>query len=92
MNTGATFQRAMDHSYHDLIGKTMVDYQNDLTIYSKVREQHVFHIKEFLSCRMYGIFINPPQKNNSITYLIKPLWNIYKPPKIVVFYGIFINP
>jgi hypothetical protein len=49
MNTGATFQRAMDHSYHDLIGKTMVDYQDDLTIYSKVREQHVFHIKEFLS-------------------------------------------
>jgi hypothetical protein len=61
MNTSATFQRAMDYYYHDLIGKMMVDYQNDLTIYSNVREQDVFHIKEFLSCRMYRIFIKPPK-------------------------------
>lgn len=43
MNVGATFQRAMEKTFRDLIGKTMVYYQDDLTVYSKVREQHLFH-------------------------------------------------
>jgi hypothetical protein len=33
-NTGATFQRAMDHSFNDLIVKFMEDYYYDLTIHS----------------------------------------------------------
>jgi len=35
--SGATFQREIDHSFKDFIGKLLVDYQNDLTIYSKLR-------------------------------------------------------
>jgi hypothetical protein len=32
-NVGATFQRAMDHDFEGLIGKFMVDYQDDLTVH-----------------------------------------------------------
>jgi hypothetical protein len=32
-NVGATFQRAMDHAFEGLIGKFIVDYQDDLTIH-----------------------------------------------------------
>jgi hypothetical protein len=32
-NAGATFQRAMDHAFEGLIGKFMVDYQDDLTVH-----------------------------------------------------------
>jgi hypothetical protein len=34
-NVGVTFQRVMDNAFNDLIGKFMVDYQDDLTIHSK---------------------------------------------------------
>jgi hypothetical protein len=37
-NVGATFQRVMDHAFKDLIGKFMVNYQDDLNIHSRVRE------------------------------------------------------
>ena len=30
----ATFQRAMDHAFKYMIGNFMVDYQDDITIYS----------------------------------------------------------
>ena len=32
-NVGATFQRAMDHEFSVLIGKIMVDYQDELTVH-----------------------------------------------------------
>jgi hypothetical protein len=59
-NAGATFQREMDHAFKDFIGKFMEDYQDDLTIYSKLRERHIKHlILVFERCRMYGISLNP---------------------------------
>jgi hypothetical protein len=59
-NAGATFQRAMDHAFKDFIGKFMVDYQDDLTVYSKSREIHLTHLKQiFEKCRIYGISLNP---------------------------------
>jgi hypothetical protein len=59
-NAGATFQRAMDHAFKDLIGKFMEDYQDDLTVHSKLRERHIKHLRQvFERCRMYGISLNP---------------------------------
>jgi hypothetical protein len=59
-NVGETFQRAMDHAFKDLIGKFMADYQDDLTIHSKIREKHIHHLREvFQRCRLYGISLNP---------------------------------
>jgi hypothetical protein len=59
-NAGATFQRAMDHAFKYFVGKFMVDYQDDLTVYSKSREIHLRHLRQiFEKCRIYGISLNP---------------------------------
>jgi hypothetical protein len=59
-NIGATFQRAMDHTFKDLIGRFMVDYQDDLTVHSKAREEHIHHLRQvFERCRSYGVSLNP---------------------------------
>jgi len=44
-NVGATFQRAMDHDFRNFVGKFMVDYQDDLTVYSKSREIQLRHLR-----------------------------------------------
>ena len=50
----------MDHDFKDLIGKFMADYQDDLTIHSKLRQLHLKHLtKVFVRCRMFGISLNP---------------------------------
>ena len=50
----------MDHAFKDLIGKFMADYQDDLTVHSKLRELHFKHLREvFARCRMFGISLNP---------------------------------
>ena len=60
INTGATFQRAMDIAFHSLIGRSVVVYLDDVTIFSKKREEHAFHLKEiFERCRKYDISLNP---------------------------------
>jgi hypothetical protein len=60
MNASATFQRAMDHAFSDMIGKIMEYYQDDLTVYSKLRELHLKHLIEvFQKCILYGISLNP---------------------------------
>jgi hypothetical protein len=46
-NVGATFHRAMDHSFRGLIEKCMADYQYDLTVHSKIRGDHIHHLRNF---------------------------------------------
>ena len=59
-NAGKTFQRAMDIAFHGLIGHSVVVYLDDVTIFSKKREEHAFHLKKnFERCRKYGISLNP---------------------------------
>ena len=45
INVGATFQRAMDIAFCGLIGRIVVVYLDDITIFSKKREEHAFHLK-----------------------------------------------
>ena len=45
INDGATFQRAMDISFRGLIGRSAVVYLDDITIFSKKREEHTFSLK-----------------------------------------------
>ena len=45
INAGATFQRAMDIAFHSLIGCSVVIYLDDITIFSKRREEHTFHLR-----------------------------------------------
>ena len=60
LNAGATFQRAMDYAFKELIGKIIEIYQDDLTVFSKERSSHVGHLRKiFERCRKYGISLNP---------------------------------
>jgi hypothetical protein len=60
MNVGATFQRAMDFAFKDLIQKIIEIYQDDLIIVSKDRKYHFSHLRiVFKRCRKYGISLNP---------------------------------
>ena len=60
LNAGATFQRAMDNAFNELIGKIIEIYQDDLTVSSKERSDHIAHLRKvFERCRMYGISLNP---------------------------------
>ena len=60
INAGATFQRAMDIAFHGLIGRSVVVYLDDITIFLKRREEHAFHLRQiFERYRKYGISLNP---------------------------------
>ena len=60
LNVGATFQRAMDCAFKELIGKIIEIYQDDLAVFSKERSSHIGHLKQvFEKCRKYGISLNP---------------------------------
>lgn len=49
----------MDHAFKDLIVKFKDDYQDDLTIHSKLGQLHLKHLREvFIICRMFGISLN----------------------------------
>jgi hypothetical protein len=59
-NSRDTFQRAIDHAFSGLIGKFMADYQDELTLHSKARGDHIHHlIFCFEICRLYGVSLNP---------------------------------
>ena len=49
INTGATFQWATDIAFHGLIGCSVMVYLDDITIFSKKREEHAFYLKKILS-------------------------------------------
>ena len=46
INAGATFQRAMDIAFRGLIGRSVVIYLDDITIFSKKRGEHAFHLRQ----------------------------------------------
>jgi hypothetical protein len=59
-NLGATFQSTMDHAFSGLIGEFMEDYQDDLTMHSNKREDHVHHLRnDFERCILCGVSLNP---------------------------------
>jgi len=50
----------MDRAFYDLISKTMNDYQDYLNVHSKVREQHLEHLRKvFRRCIMHNISLDP---------------------------------
>ena len=67
LNAGSTFQRAMDQAFSDLIGKIIAIYQDDPTVFSKERDDHVKHLKKvFYRCRKFGISLNPKKSTFGI--------------------------
>ena len=45
LNAGATFQRAMEFSFKEIIGKIIEIYQDDLTVFSKEIYDHISHLR-----------------------------------------------
>jgi hypothetical protein len=67
-NEGATFQRAMQIAFDDLIGKIIHIYIDDLTVYSKNRSDHFGHFRNILmQCRKFGIYLNPSKSIFDVT-------------------------
>lgn len=59
-NARATFQKAMDMAFKNLMYKFFLVYLDDVTIYSKVANQHIDHLRQILQrCREFGISLNP---------------------------------
>ncbi|CAN6583621.1 unnamed protein product [Malus baccata var. baccata] len=59
-NAGATYQRAMNAIFHDLIGQSMEVYINDIVVKSKTEEQHLVDLKQALTrMRIHKLKMNP---------------------------------
>ena len=59
-NAGATYQRAMNAIFHDMIGRHVEVYIDDIVIKSKKAADHVEHLKEtFKRMRAHCLKLNP---------------------------------
>jgi hypothetical protein len=60
INVRSTFQHAMAIAFKGLLGKIIVVYFDDLTIFSKERGSHFDHLRQvLLRCHQFGISLNP---------------------------------
>jgi hypothetical protein len=60
INTGATFQRAMDITFRGLINQSVIVYLYDVTVFSKNKTDHLSHLRAILQrCCKYDISLNP---------------------------------
>ena len=60
MNAGETFQRAMDIAFAKEIHDFLVFYLDDITVFSKLDNEHLDHLRQvFIKCRKFGISLNP---------------------------------
>ena len=59
-NARATYQRAMNYIFHDLIGSLMEVYIDDVVVKSKTAEGHLEDLKRVLErTRKFGLRMNP---------------------------------
>ena len=59
-NAGATYQRAMNYIFHDLIGRLVEIYIDDVVVKSKSGDRHISDLREVLErTRKYGLKMNP---------------------------------
>ena len=58
----------MDIAFRGLIGKSVVVYLDDVTIFLKIRADHIVDLRQILErCQKYGISINPKKSIFSVT-------------------------
>lgn len=59
-NAGATYQRAMNYIFHDLIGRLVEIYIDDVVVKSKSVDKYIADLREVLErTRRYGLKMNP---------------------------------
>jgi len=58
-NAGATYQRAMNYIFHELIGRIVEIYIDDVVVKSKGYQEHLEDLKKTLKCaRKHGLRMN----------------------------------
>jgi hypothetical protein len=89
-NAGATFQRAMQIAFDDLIGKIIQIYLDDLTVHSKNQSDDFGHLKRVLmQCGKFDISLNPSKsifgitKGKLLVYIVSDLGISIDPERIV---------
>ncbi|CAL2277969.1 unnamed protein product [Prunus armeniaca] len=81
-NAGATYQRAMTAVFHNMMGKEVEDYVDDLVVKSKTRESHQEVLRRVLErCRLYGLKMNPKKCLAASMSVFTPLLKKGKPYK-----------
>ncbi|KAL0286120.1 UNVERIFIED_CONTAM: hypothetical protein Sradi_7156200 [Sesamum radiatum] len=59
-NAGATYQRAMQRIFNDMLHKNVECYVDDLVVKSKKRENHFHDLRKVFKClRSYQLKMNP---------------------------------
>ncbi|KAL0405768.1 UNVERIFIED_CONTAM: hypothetical protein Slati_3890700 [Sesamum latifolium] len=59
-NAGATYQRAMQRIFNDMLHKNVECYVDDLVVKSKKREDHLYDLRKvFERLRRYQLKMNP---------------------------------
>ena len=59
-NAGATYQRAMNYIFHDLIGRLVEVYIDDVVVKSKLQADHLVDLRQVLErTRKHGMKMNP---------------------------------
>nr|KYP38616.1 Retrovirus-related Pol polyprotein from transposon opus [Cajanus cajan] len=67
-NAGATYQRTMNLIFHDLIGKFVQVYIDDIIVGSKRKEEHLCHLKlSFERMRKHGLEMSPLKCSFGVT-------------------------
>ena len=79
----------MDIAFHSLIGRSVVLYLDNVTIFSKKREEHTFHLKQiFERCRKYGISLIPSKcvfaviEGKLLGHVVSKKWISINPERI----------
>ena len=59
-NAGATYQRAMNYIFHEIIGKILEIYIDDVVVKSEGHREHLADLRKTLECtRRHGLKMNP---------------------------------
>lgn len=59
-NARATFQKAMDMAFSNLMYQFVLVYLDDIIVYSKKAADHLGHLRQvFERCREFGISLSP---------------------------------
>ena len=59
-NAGATYQRAMNYIFHELISKIVEIYIDDVVVKSRGHQEHLADLHRTLECtRKHGLKMNP---------------------------------
>jgi hypothetical protein len=59
-NAGATYQRAMNYIFHELVSKIVEIYIDDVVVKSKSYKKHLIDLRKTMECsRKHGLKMNP---------------------------------